>query len=137
MTPAAGETARTAPSPGVHAEDAVDRLFAWLQRQISNNARCARTQDDVALVAQRVRLLQRHRPVDVEVLTSSTPDGGDLREIGFHDDDGHYVGVETPRVLCGHHEEAVEWPCPEIVMLLAAYGHPAERTPLATPARVG
>ena len=101
---------------------AVDELTAWLQAQVSAEARRARTMHHVEQVAQHVELLRRHRPLEVEILTSAMPGGGgEAQEVGFHTTDGAYVGLEAPRVLCSAHDQAEAWPCAEIRALAAQY----------------
>lgn len=101
---------------------AVDELAAWLQAQVSAEARRARTMQNAEQVAQHVELLRRHRPLDVEILTSAGPGGGSAaQEVGFHSTDGAYLGLEAPRVLCSGHHETECWPCAEIRALAAHY----------------
>ena len=110
----------------VAGDESVDRLVAFLEDGIAGDARNARTPQDVDDVATRVRLLQLHRPLSVEILASTDIDGGNYQEMGFVTADGTYVGVDAPRILCDHHDNAEEWPCAAVRSLALRYSTHAE-----------
>lgn len=99
----------------------VDRLIMFLENRVADDARRARTASDVVAVAARVRLLQLHRPGIFEVLATEDTDGSNYREVGFLDD-GIYVGVCAPLLLCDHHDDRTAWPCADIRLLADNYG---------------
>jgi hypothetical protein len=102
--------------------DSVDRLVAFLEDCIANDARGARTLQDVTEVASRVRLLQLHRPVLVEILAVADADGSNYQQVGYLTPDGTYVGTTAPRTLCDAHDNAVNWPCAAVRSLVRRYG---------------
>ena len=82
-------------------------------------------------VATRVRLLQLHRPISVEILAMTDTDGTNYQEIGFVTADGTYVGVSAPHILCDNHDSVEEWPCAAVRSLARRYStHPR---PLSDP----
>jgi hypothetical protein len=111
--------------------ESVDRLVALLEDGIAGDARNARTPQDVDDVATRVRLLQLHRPISVEILAMTDTDGSNYREVGFVTADGTYVGVSAPRILCDHHDNVEEWPCAPVRSLARRYSTHAR--PLSDP----
>jgi hypothetical protein len=102
--------------------DSVDRLVAFLEDCIAEDARGARTLQDVTEVASRVRLLQLHRPVLVEILAVADADGSNYQQVGYLTPDGTYVGTTAPRTLCDAHDNAVNWPCAAVRSLVRRYG---------------
>ena len=106
--------------------ESVDRLVAFLEDGIAGDARNARTPQDVDDVATRVRLLQLHRPISVEILAVTDTDGSNYQEVGFVTAGGAYIGVSSPRILCDHHDNVEEWPCAAVRSLARRYGTPPE-----------
>lgn len=111
--------------------ESVDRLVALLEDGIAGDARNARTPQDVDDVAIRMRLLQLHRPISVEILAMTDTDGSNYQEVGFVTADGTYVGVSAPRILCDHHDNVEEWPCAAVRSLPRRYSTHAR--PLSDP----
>ncbi len=104
------------------AGDSIDRLIGFLEDRLAQDARAASTQQDVIDLAFRVRLLQLHRPIVVEVLAITDADGSNYEEVGFLAPDGTYIGVSAPRILCDYHDDAEDWPCPAVRSLARRYG---------------
>jgi hypothetical protein len=89
----------------------LDRRLRFLHRCIADTSRRARQMADVSAVADAVWLVKNHRPLVVDIVSTTTLDGDDPQQVTFQTGGGNWVSALAPRILCQAHQEAEHWPC--------------------------